>query len=521
MAQDQQQDVIAFLSRPGSYGMTEPVGRVETHAAIVFLAGDRAFKLKRAVRYPYLDFSTAALRRAVCEEELRLNRRTAPEIYLAVRSVNRQADGSLGFGPGEPVDWLVEMRRFQPEDLLEEVAQRGELMPALMRRLADRIVHLHDIAEVVPGPGADRMRDAIAKNQSSLEAHPSVLEPDQTELFSARIRAELERMAPLLDARAKAGQVRHCHGDLHLANICLWHGEPTLFDALEFDSELATIDVLYDVAFLIMDLWERGLKECASIIFNRYCDMAGESDGLAALPLFLSFRAAIRAQVAATVAAQQGDKGAAKAREAREYLAAALAFLKQPAPRLAAIGGFSGTGKSTLAASLAPELGGGPGARWLRTDVLRKRMAGVAPEARLPPESYTKEQSAQVYARLEAETLEVLAAGRSVIVDGVFSLAAERHRMADLATRAGAPFIGLWLDAPLNVLKDRVSARRDDASDATADVVERQYGRDPGDLTGWHCLDASRPPEEVAQRARDRLDQAKKNLPARCRAERL
>ena len=507
--QDQQAAVIAFLSRPEAFGGAGPVERIDTHGAIVFLAGDRAFKLKRAVRYPYLDFSTLEKRRAVCEEELRLNRRTAPELYLGVRSVNRLADGSLGFGDGEPVDWLVEMRRFDADALLDAVAARGGLDAGLTMRLADRIAAFHAGAEVAQGAaGAARMRAIVDGNRESMARHPDILPADDCARLHDRSRAALDALAPLLDARAAGGHVRHCHGDLHLANICLWQGEPTLFDCLEFDPELATIDVLYDVAFLIMDLCQRGLRGPASLVFNRYFDMTGEGAGVAALPLFLSARAAIRAHVNAAAAGQQADPGKAEVKrgEARAYLTAALGFLDRPEPRLIAIGGFSGTGKSSLAAALAPLADAPPGARWLRTDVLRKRMAGLAPEEDLPAESYTAEASERVYARLMEETRIMLGAGRSVILDGVFAAPGERARVREIAAEQGVGFSGLWLEAPAEVLRRRVAGRSNDPSDATAAVVDLQLSRGPGDLGGWRRLDASGTPEEGLAAARAALE---------------
>jgi predicted kinase len=313
----------------------------------------------------------------------------------------------------------------------------------------------------------------------------------------------LHGLATLLDRRSEAGHVRHCHGDLHLANICLWNGRPTLFDCLEFDSQLATTDVLYDLAFLLMDLWQRGLHREASLLFNRYCDMREESGGLATMPLFLSMRAAVRAHVTASAAGRQGREAEReeKCRAARAYLAAALAFLDQPTPRLVAIGGLSGTGKSTLAGSLVPLIGGAPGARWLRTDVLRKRMAGVVPEAKLPAEAYTRERSRRIYDSMLEIARAVLAAGASVIVDGVFADPVEREAIRVAASCLGAPFIGLWLEAQPETLIERVTARRDDASDADAAVVERQLGYDVGDLSDWHQIPAAGTPQDVLDSA--------------------
>ncbi|AKH42971.1 hypothetical protein FHS61_003121 [Altererythrobacter atlanticus] len=507
-AQQDQQEVIDFLSRPESHGGAGPVERVETHIAVIFLVGDRAFKLKRAVRYSYLDFSTPAQRRAVCEEELRLNRRTAPELYIAVRSIGRRQDGSLGFDVGDPIDWVVEMRRFDDGALLEAVAERGDLDPGLVRRLADGIAKFHESAEIIRvQDGAERIRSIVTGNRESMAAQPDVLAAEKCDALYRRSLEQVDRLAPLLDSRARNGFVRHCHGDLHLANICLWRGEPTLFDCLEFNSDLATTDVLYDAAFLVMDMWERGLRRQASLLFNRYCDMSGESEGVATLPPFLSMRAAIRAHVNASAAAQMDDaeKARGKRTQAGEYLAAALTFLDQPLPRLVVVGGFSGTGKSSLAGKLAPEIGGAPGARWLRTDVLRKRMAGVSPEESLSPDAYTQERSDKVYMRLMDEARAMLSAGRSVVVDGVFARYAERSRMEELARQAGVPFTGLWLEAPPEVLKQRVSGRVGDASDADAAVVDLQIARDPGDLSDWRRVDAAPAPDAVLAAARNHL----------------
>ena len=502
---EDQAETIAFLCRAKAYGVADTVKRIDTHAAVVFLAGEYAFKLKRAVRYPYLDFSTVDRRRAVCEAELKLNRRTAPDIYLEVRCVGRMSDGSLALGAGEPVDWVVVMRRFPPECLLEAMAKEGPPAPDLLRDLADGIAAFHDDAEVVPCAGADRVRSVIDGNRASMDALSDGLLPkeDCARLHEASL-ALLEDLSSLLDARARSGHVRHCHGDLHLANICLWKGKPTLFDCLEFDPELATTDVLYDLAFLIMDLWQRGLHEEASLVFNRYCDMRAENDGLAAMPLFLSMRAAVRAHVGASAAGRQESAAGfdAKIGEARGYLSAALAFLDRPAPRLVAVGGLSGTGKSTLAGRLAAQLGGAPGARWLRSDVLRKRMAGVSPEDRLSADAYTREHSEEVYRRLGEEARMALAAGATVLVDAVFADPAERAAMAAVAVNNGMPFAGLGLEADPAVLRERVGVRTGDASDADAAVVDRQLDYALGDLSDWHRVDAGGTPDATLAAAR-------------------
>jgi aminoglycoside phosphotransferase family enzyme/predicted kinase len=505
-APDDQHQVIAFLSDAGNLGEKGPVERIETHAAIVFLAGAHAFKLKKAVHYPYLDFSSVEKREAVCRAELELNRRTAPELYLDVRSINRQADGTLGFGEGEALDWIVWMRRFADEDLLDAVARRSGLDAPLLRALADHIARFHDEAAIHSGTdGAARIARVIDGNRASMAGLPEgALPRADCDRLHVRSIARLEELSSLLDQRARRGAVRRCHGDLHLANICLFEGKPMLFDCLEFDEELATTDVLYDLAFLLMDLWVKGWRNEASLVFNRYLDRREETDGIAAMGLFLSMRAAIRAHVGATAAAgiEEEARRARKLAAARSYLEAALAFLETRPPRLVAVGGLSGSGKSTLAGLLAPQIGGAPGARWLRSDVIRKLLAGEAPETRLPAEAYTPERNAEVYGKLLADCRSVLAAGHAVIVDGVFARPGEREQLSTIARETGAGFTGIWLEAPPGELFARVEARKNDASDADRGVVERQLTYELGDLSGWQKVAAKGSPEEVLARVR-------------------
>jgi aminoglycoside phosphotransferase family enzyme/predicted kinase len=507
---DDQDEVAGFLSAPATYGSGGTVKRIDTHAAIVFLTADRAYKLKRAIHLPYLDFSSVDKRRAALEAELRLNRRTAPELYLEVRAVTRRADGRLGFDEGEAIDWVLVMRRFPDGGLLEEVAERGELDRATILRLADNIARFHAEAAIIAGDdGETRVRRVIEGNRRAMAALPTgMLDGDECEQLTKVTLATLEKVAPLLDRRACEGHVRHCHGDLHLANICLWRGQPVLFDCLEFDDSLATTDTLYDIAFLLMDLCERGFTAEANLLFNRYCDMTGEAEGLAALPLFLSMRAAIRAHVSASAAGRQTDQKVQreKLEQAHTYLAAALSFLESQPPRLVAIGGLSGTGKSTLAGLLAPAIGRPPGARWLRTDVLRKRLAGATPEDKLPQSAYTPERNREIYRELARLAEATLAAGQSAIVDGVFASQAERRTIAALALDHAITFTGLWLEAPSEELFRRVDARAGDASDADSAVVRRQLAYDLGNLGPWHKVDASGSLGEVAKRAKRMIE---------------
>lgn len=482
---DDQRATIAFLSDPSSYGTgVGAVERHETHISLVFLAGDRAFKLKRAVTYPYLDFSSVKQRRRVCKAELRLNRRTAPELYLEVRSVVRRADGALAWsGEGDTVDWVVVMRRFDQSQLLEAVARSDGLNPPLLYALAAHIADFHAGAERRPDyGGVEAMRAIIGENDACLRASRGAGFSDRrvNELHEASVQW-LRRVGGLLDRRRRKGKVRRCHGDLHLRNICVLGGKPVLFDCLEFSEEFASIDVLYDLAFLLMDLEHRGHAASANLVLNRYLDLTGEDDGLAAMPLFLSLRAAIRAHVTASAGEAMGDAG--------HYFAEACAALCPPPARLIAIGGLSGTGKSTVAAALAPELGPRPGARVLRSDVIRKRLFGLDPEARLPESAYGPESSERVYAALRDGAATALRSGYSAIIDAVALKEEERQSFAEVARRAKAPFAGLWLEAPPEALMARVDARTHDASDATREIVKRQLLSDPGPVD-WQRLDA-------------------------------
>ncbi len=500
-----QDEVIAFLSSPSAYGpAASKVERIDTHAAIVFLAGEKAYKLKRAVRYSYLDYGTVERRERFCRAELELNRRTAPEIYLGVTPVVRAAGGLALGGEGEPVDWLVEMRRFDQAQLFDRLAARGALDAALMRNLADRIAAFHDsAARDREFGGADGIAVEIASNDENLFlAAPEIFEAGRIRHLEQSSRAALARIGALLDRRRAQGEVRVCHGDLHLRNICLLGGQATLFDGIEFSPRMIRIDVLYDLAFLLMDLEHRGLRPLANVVLNRYLDRTGQDGGLAALPLFLSVRAAIRAHVGAAAARAQApaESDGRPQAEARAYLEAAIGALEPAAPRLLAIGGLSGTGKSTLAQALAPDLGCSPGARLLRSDVMRKRGFGAAPEEKLPDKAYGGQVTRRVYRLQAAAAAQALEAGYSVLADAVFAQPEQRQAMAEVARSAGVPFLGLWLEAPPETLIERVARRRDDASDATPQAVRQQLGYDIGPLD-WHRLEAGGDAASVAARA--------------------
>lgn len=483
---DDQTDVLAFLEAGALGGRPE---RVDTPAAVVLLVGADAFKLKRAVRFSFMDLATLAAREAAIRAELELNRRTAPMLYRRILPVTRESDGALALdGTGRPVEWLLQMARFPAEAQLDRIAARGELTPGLIDTLAREVARLHEAA--VPrleAGGHAAMLEVVEGNAADLRDLADMLDPDLARAVIVATADELARQGPLLDARRDAGLVRRCHADLHLRNIVLLDGRPLLFDCLEFDERLATIDVLYDLAFLLMDLIDRGHRPAAQRCLQAWNDIREDDAGLALLPLCIAVRATVRAKVEG-FAARLPDAPADRRTRATEYLELASRVLAPVPPRLVAIGGRSGTGKSSVAAALAPELGAMPGALVLRSDVIRKRLSGVDPTTRLPAASYSPEVTARVFDRLAARAAALLRAGRTVIADAVWGEPAQCLLIERIALNAGVPFTGIWLEAPEAVLIERVDNRQGDPSDADAAVVRRQRSIEPP--AGWHRVPA-------------------------------
>lgn len=505
-ATSDQSEVLQFLADPATHGGA-PVQRIDTHSAVVFLAGDRALKVKRAVRYPYLDFSTLEKRHAACVAELDVNRAFAPEIYRRVIAITRGADGRLALGgAGDVVEWAVEMGRFDETTTLDHLADANAIDLPLADALGRAVALTHDrVPTVAAEPWIEALATYVDQNESAFRAEPTLFDPAITDELGRMTRAALARLRPLLRARGQMGLVRRGHGDLHLGNVALIDGRPVLFDAIEFDPLIASGDVFYDLAFLLMDLIERGLAAPANTVLNRYLaetQRIADLDGLAALPLFMSLRAAIRANVTATRAAiaAPADRDAART-SARTYFLLARRLIAPPPPVLVGIGGLSGTGKSVLARALAPALGPPPGAVVLRSDVERKALAGLTETAKLPPDAYTAENTAKVYASLAEKARRVLAAGHAAITDAVFASAAERSHLAAVAAQCGVAFHGLFLTADTATRIARIGARRHDASDADAAVAQAQANYALGDID-WHHVDASGTPEATCEAAR-------------------
>ncbi len=499
MIQEDQTATIAFLKTQMGTG-SAPAEIIETHISFVFLTRDRAFKLKRAVKLPYVDFSTAGLRLGACEREVELNRRTAPDLYIGMRRITREAGGGLAFnGTGELVDAMVEMVRFDEEHLFDKMAAAGQLEPAVMSALAMAIAHFHQGAPVLhDGSGSGIMERVLEINEAAFASSHLFPSADLKELNVAFKKA-LRRHGPLLDVREAAGKVRRCHGDLHLRNVYLAESGPQLFDCIEFNEAIATIDTLYDLAFLLMDLWHRGLPRLANRVMNHYLDATEDEGGLTLLPFFMAIRAAIRAHVLATQVEEAETASKEVAAAACSYLEFAIALLcSSSRPRLYAIGGLSGSGKTTVAEALAPEIAPPPGARIVESDRVRKAMFGVAAETRLGEEAYSPEISAEVYRTLATKARSILSAGGPVVVDAVFDNSARRELIEETASEIAVPFTGVWLDVGAATLRQRVAERIAGTSDATRDILDMQLRCGAGQVE-WARIDAGRPIGEIVR----------------------
>jgi aminoglycoside phosphotransferase family enzyme/predicted kinase len=515
-----QAEVIAFLSDPSSYQGGEPVDRFETHANLVFVAGSDAWKIKRAVRFPYLDFSTLEKRHTACLREVEVNHRFAPELYVGCVPITRcRSSGGLEIeGRGEVIEWCVHMRRFDQAALLSSVAKRDGITDGLARSVADTVFASHARADPIDPALAFSLFGQAMTSLCQSFARSQILEAEPVRAFASSVSRQFARTRTTLEERARQGCVRRCHGDLHLANIVLWQGRPLLYDAIEFDEAIASTDTLYDLAFLLMDLDCHGQRRAANTVLNRYLWRSNRDlglEGLRALPLFLGARAGIRALVWADRAAQEeADARQSNAERARGYLLAALGYLTPPVAELIAVGGLSGTGKTTLAAALAPGIGPTPGAVHLRSDLERKSLFGVKETVRLGPESYSSQVGHQVYEALRRKARLALEAGHSVIVDAVHLRPEERLGVERIAVGLGLRFRGLWLEAQSERLIERVAARQHDASDATAGVVRQQLAIDIGVLSPtWTALDANGTAAGILERARMILAGSGRHLP--------
>ena len=478
--------LIAALREPARHAdRPERVELLETHISCILLAGNYAYKIKKPVNLGFLDFTRLAARRFYCEEEVRLNRRTAPALYLNVIPITGSAADPVLGGEGPPIEYAIRMRRFPQDALLDSMARNRTLTADCMDSLGVHVAEFHRSLEPA---GADRayassaqVLAAALQNFDQIQALGGADESDGT-LDSLRSWTSRQHaaLAGVFEARKRNGFVRECHGDLHLGNIVQLDGEPVPFDCIEFNAAFRWIDVMNDIAFLVMDLQEHGLAHLAFRFLNRYLETTGDYEGLRVMRFYIVYRALVRAKVARIRGTQPGTSRESRAQAARDY-ARYLAFARGAATgacgALIVMHGLSGSGKSTAARQLAESLH----LVQLRSDVERKRLHGLAPRARtasgLSAGVYTTADTERTYVRLADLACHVIAAGYPAIVDAAFLAARHREQFRRLAREVNVPFSIVSCTAPAEVLRQRLALREaqgNDASEAGLAVLEQQ-----------------------------------------------
>jgi uncharacterized protein len=517
--------LIDALSRPSAYPY--PVADVtvrQTHISVVFLAESLVYKVKKPINPGFLDFTTLEKRHHFCQEEVRLNRRLAPDVYLGVVPIVTAGEGLIFEGSGEPVEWAVKMRRLPDEATLHERLQRDEVGSALVEALARKIADFHQRS---PAPEAYRSEsrfEVVARNIREVfdTARPQVSTTVSAAVFGRLrqlVEEELARQQPLIDDRAARGLTRDAHGDLHLDHVYYFPDRPppddlVCIDCIEFNERFRFIDPVADIAFVVMDFAFHGRHDLATVFAEAYFQAAGDDEGRALLPLFTAYRAAVRGAVEGMKLVEPEVPAAERAavlESARGHWLLALAELEEPArrPCLLLIGGLQGTGKSTLAAVLAERAG----FLRIRSDEVRKALAGVAPDERLPPEFYSPQWTDATYAECLRRADEHLFAGRRVLVDATFRQEKHRRLFLDAATRWGVPALGLLCRAEPDTVRRRLALRRGDVSDAdwAVHLQAAAQWEEPSATTRrlLYDLPTEGTPDEVAERAMQSLREAR------------
>jgi aminoglycoside phosphotransferase family enzyme/predicted kinase len=485
--------LIKALQDPSLFD--HPVGRfevIETHISWVLLTGSYAYKLKKPVDFGFVNFTTLERRKFFCEEELRLNQRLAPAWYLGVVTITGTIERPRLGGPGQVIEYAVKMKQFPHDARLDLVLARGDLTPERLDAEVAAIADFHGRAAVAstdsPFGTPERVVNRVQENLTTIREHlPDPGDLPLVERLDRRARDEHAALAPTFLARKREGFIRECHGDLHLGNMAWVGDEPVIFDCIEFNDDLRWIDVMSEFAFLVMDLNHRGAEVLARRALNAYLEAAGDYAGLRVLPYYHAYRALVRAKVACLRLSQGGLDASAQAatrREVRGYLDLAAVPPTTERPVLIMTHGVSGSGKTHVAGVVVEALG----AVRIRSDVERKRLAGLSSQSRAAAEPgggiYSPDLTERTYARLGELAGVSLDAGFPVVVDATFLKRGQRDRVRAVARSRSVPCVILAAQAPESLLRERIVERARagrDASDADLAVLDAQL-RSPDPL---------------------------------------
>jgi uncharacterized protein len=457
----------------------EPIALIQTHVSYVLLTGEFAYKVKKPVNFGFLDFSTLDKRHHFCEEELRLNQRGAAALYLAVLQITQTGDQFHLEGAGEAVEYVVKMRQFPQETLLITLYERGELTEGLLLDLAKVVAQFHAESvtnEYIRSFGEiPKIRQSIDENYEQTEKYiggpQTQAQFDATRDYTDRF---FESRQSLFSNRIQNDRIRECHGDLHLRNICFWQGTLFLFDCIEFNESFRFVDVMFDIAYIVMDLEARQRHDLSTLFLNTYLEQSGDWQGLQILPLYVSRQSYVRAKVTSFLLdipnVPETEKQAAR-ETASLYYKLAWQYVQPRQGKLILMAGLSGSGKTTAARYLAPQWGG----IHIRSDAVRKHLGGIPLEQRGGTELYTPEMTQNTYKRLLELGITLAQEGYTVILDAKYDRQILREAAIHQAQSAQIPLQIFHCTAPLDVLRDRLQNRTGDIADATADLLSHQY----------------------------------------------
>lgn len=472
--------LVECMTRPQFYpdAVASSITVLQTHISYIFLTGNYAYKLKKPVNLGFLDFSTLEKRRYYCEQELALNQPIAPDIYLEVLPITQDNETLEINGMGEIIDYVVKMHQFPQSALLSEMQKAGDLTEEMLAELGKKVAQFHRQAKtnhyIRQFGEPEEIAEAIQNNYQQTEKYIGVAQSQQkfqeTKAFTDQF---FQRYYDLLKQRENNHFIRECHGDLHLKNICWWHGQIQLFDRIEFNEPFRFVDVMYDVAFTVMDLQFRDRADLGTVFLNHYLEYTGDWEGVQVLPLYLTRQAYVRGKVNSLMLDDpeiaESDKQYAQ-QQASKYYYLAWQYTQPQLGRFWMMSGLSGSGKTTVAREIAKQHNG----IHLRSDAVRKHLAGIDVEATGSQEIYSSEMSEKTYAKLlELGTL-LVRQGWQVILDAKYDRQHLREAVIATAEKNDVSLQIIYCDAPMEILRDRVAKRQGDISDVTPNLLAQQ-----------------------------------------------